>query len=366
MPSSASRFVQNLAMLLVASIIAIGVAEVVVRAVGLAAPSGVAFVSEEDFDRVPGLFQPNQIVTDRRNAALPFSVRINELGYRGASFPPSKPDDEFRVFFAGDSFTFGDFVEDSETLPAQLQQALSGCAPRVRVVNAGVGGSSIDTERHMIERGRAVAPDLVILNFYENDLADLAGHFWDELASNRLRRSRPPLSWVYGALRSSSLVSLALNTRSRWRARQREDAQGPAGVQPLASPSARDAYASNLDQLLQVVHERRVPFVFSTYPSHLSHAAGRRSPNLQWVEQEVQRHGIIPVSLLDALKGSGLPTQDLYLLPHDGHPRPGGYALAAKVLSDAVTHVPGTRLQCPAPQDATLGRQVAGAVATTR
>lgn len=366
MPRSVQRVVQNLAMLVIAVAVAVGAAEVAIRFAGLASPSGIAFVSAASFDRVPGLFEPNQVLTDGRNAALPFAVRINELGYRGASFPRSKPSGEFRILFAGDSFTFGDFVEDADTLPAQLERALSGCTPRVRVVNAGVGGSSIDTERHVIERGLTIEPDLVVLNFYENDLADLAGHFWDELASNRLRRSRPPLSWVYGTLRRSALVSLVLNTRSRWRARLREDAQVPAGVQPLASATAREAYASNFEQVLDLIGRSGVPFVFSTYPSHFAYAAGERSQNLRWVEDEARRRGLTPVSLLDALASSGASTEQLYLLPHDGHPRPRGYTIAAKALSDAVAHLPGTRLQCPTPQNATPGRQETGVPATTR
>jgi hypothetical protein len=42
------------------------------------------------------------------------------------------------------------------------------------------------------------------------------------------------------------------------------------------------------------------------------------------------------VGLLQPLRESGLPVEHLYLLPHDGHPTPRGYQIAAERLAAAL------------------------------
>jgi hypothetical protein len=54
------------------------------------------------------------------------------LGYRGANFPAEKRPGAFRILAVGDSFTYGDFVDDGETLPARLEEALRLDAARRR------------------------------------------------------------------------------------------------------------------------------------------------------------------------------------------------------------------------------------------
>ena len=84
----------------------------------LAPAGGLATVSQRDFDRLPGLYVPEQHIFDRRVPALPHRITIDSLGYRGADqFTRRKPPGEFRILMLGDSFTFGDFVNDEESLP---------------------------------------------------------------------------------------------------------------------------------------------------------------------------------------------------------------------------------------------------------
>ena len=58
----------------------------------------------------------------------------------------------------------------------------------MRVINAGLGGSTIPDQARLIERSVVLAPDLVVVVFSENDLTDLTGPtMWELLAENRRR-----------------------------------------------------------------------------------------------------------------------------------------------------------------------------------
>lgn len=91
-------------------------------------------------------------------------VSIDADGYRSngaAATPPGVP-----IVAAGDSFTFGDQVDDGETWPAYLQEALAR-----PVVNAGVFGYSIGQAvlraEEVLDR---VPADWLVLSFVPGDI----------------------------------------------------------------------------------------------------------------------------------------------------------------------------------------------------
>jgi lysophospholipase L1-like esterase len=66
----------------------------------------------------------------------------------------------------GDSFTYGEEVDDAETWPSQLQTLL-----RVRVVNGGVGSYGLDQIVLRTERlARTLRPQAIVVSFIADDL----------------------------------------------------------------------------------------------------------------------------------------------------------------------------------------------------
>ena len=120
--------------------LAIVAGEVALRALGLAPATGLATVTENQFNEIPGMFSPGQAFVSHKISALPHTITIDSLGFRvtrgGAQShgPPT-------ILYIGDSFTFGDFVGDAESLPALLELALNDGCEDLRVINAGVGGT---------------------------------------------------------------------------------------------------------------------------------------------------------------------------------------------------------------------------------
>ncbi len=315
-------------------VIALMLVEVVLRVFSLAPSVGISTVTEAEFRRVPGLFGPAQHVVDRRLPALPFEVSIDSLGYRGSDFPLQKPPEELRILAVGDSYTYGDFVANGQTLPAAIERRLSSrCERPVRVINAGVGGSTISTHLPMVERGWVTSPDVVVLTFSENDVDDLRNDMWAELAAHRKAKSRFPLSVAYPILRHLALWHFALEMRSRLRV-----ATSTLSPLAVARPDSTDAdvtplrarYARLLGELTEEIRSKGSRAVLLMFPSHWTVSGARSDEQLRWVRQLADEQSVPTVNILDAFRASGLPTNSLYLLPHDGHASPRGNEIAGE------------------------------------
>lgn len=318
--------------------------EVVLRVLRWGPAGSVHTVTSDDFERIPGIFAANQLLVDRSVPSLPHRVRINALGFRGDELPLAKPTGEGRILMVGDSFTYGYLVGDDETLPAQLQRLLTNrYGDRIRVINAGLGGSSVISAHHIALRGLAVHPDLVVLTFSENDVRDLAStEAWEDLARNRAAKSQFPLSWVYPIARDLALWDVALRFRARvalWgqeavlrRAGREPDAQTDTGEDP---DFLRARYTEEFNALRRDMATHEVPLLFVLFPSH--YRLGESDPErLLWAESVGRNAGVPVVNLLPHLTESGLSSHQLFLLPTDGHPSAAAYAIAATVLADRI------------------------------
>jgi hypothetical protein len=311
----------------------VAIVELSLRVFSLAPSLGISTASEAEFRRVPGLFGPGQRVVDRRIPILPFAVRIDSLGYRGADFPLEKRAGELRVLAIGDSYTYGDFVDDAETFPAELERRLSQrCSRPVTVINAGVGGSTITTHSRMAQRAWVTSPDIVMLTFSENDVVDLRNDMWKELAENRSAKSRFPLSIGYPLLRRMALWHFALDLRGRWRARAIAPdtiTRPPNSERASDIDSLRAEYRRLLHELSADVSAQGRPFMIVAFPSHWTVGGQRDDAQLKWMERIAAEVGVPVANLLQPFRDTGLPVDSLYLLPHDGHASPRGNELAA-------------------------------------
>jgi lysophospholipase L1-like esterase len=103
-------------------------------------------------------------------------VRINALGFRDSrDYSLAKKPGTFRILVLGDSVTFGHGALSDTTYPYLFEQRLKQWRPDIdwEVWNLGVPGYNTTQELKYLERvGPSYQPDLVIVGFYENDLAD--------------------------------------------------------------------------------------------------------------------------------------------------------------------------------------------------
>lgn len=332
------------AIVLISLIVALLAAELILRAFHLAPRSGLSTMSSAEFARLPGIFTPNESVLDEQIAALPFRIVIDSLGFRGSDIARQKPEGLVRILVVGDSHVFGDFVQNGETLPAQLQDSLSRRCRSTETVNAGLGGSTIVDQMQMLRRVLPLSPDLVVLVFSENDVTDLASQpsMWNALAANREAKSRFPLSLVYPVLKNTALWTLSLRAaaivRTRRTERRATGADGAAEHPDVHAARARlrERYAAELRAFRDTLAARSVPLVFVLFPSHFTYAASTAEgvEQLEWARAVGEQAGVRTLSLLAPLRVGNLPKNRIYLLPHDGHPTPLAYGIAAGFLAD--------------------------------
>jgi len=175
----------NLAIVLSASIVAIGGAEILLRHVS----------PQLTYSRVlplAGTFyapSPLNTFTLQRNyrgtqpsmetPGTSVAVRTNASGFRGEELVPGRTP----VLVIGDSYTFGVFVNDAETYPARLDRLIGESHKGYQVINAGYA-AGWETDQHYVwlkAQGLALRPEIVILGvFLGNDILNIAPEAWAE------------------------------------------------------------------------------------------------------------------------------------------------------------------------------------------
>lgn len=336
-------------------LVALVLAEVLVRLTGLASPPVAVSADEDRFAAAPGAFLPAPALVDRRNASLPHVVSINALGFRGADVSRSKGSGERRVLFIGDSFTWGDYVDDDSTLPAQFERIIGSACSGVRSLNFGLGGTTIDAQLAMLERGLTLAPDLVVLVFHDNDVRDLEKPtYWEQLGENRRRKSAFPASFFYRIVRRTALWSVLRRAVARAQTEEMPPASATGAVpvstgafhnDSLRVDSLRAAYHTGLRSFVARVALAGVPLVVTAFPSHLAFK-NVQATDYGWFASTVAADSLDFVDPLPPLMASGFGLSKLYLFPHDAHASARGYNVLASALSARVLASPGRARLC--------------------
>lgn len=146
-------------MALAALVLALGLGEVVVRALGVAPgyaaiPFGQYLVSGDP----ELLWEPR-----------PGAQSVNSLGLRGAE--PTAPSSRPSWLVLGDSVAWGLELADEETIPARLAVHLAQAGRDVEVHNAGVSGYNTLQEARRLELlAPRLAPEHVLVLFCVNDV----------------------------------------------------------------------------------------------------------------------------------------------------------------------------------------------------
>jgi len=327
-----------------AVLVALALSELLLRVFDLAPTQGIVTMSARQFERLPGIFAPDQVVRDRRIPQLAVVVTVDSFGYRGADFPRRKAPGEVRILTVGDSFVFGDYVADDSTFPAQLERRLRPHCPGVRVINAGLGGTTITEHAPMLERGLGLSLDYAILMFSENDVTDLLATppAWEQLAANRAAKSRFPLSVAYPVLRRTALFNLVL--RARARAAQVDHTDPTTAAAPDSEVTGlRAEYLRRFWAFRERVRSAGLPLTVVVYPSHHAVPDSSREAQLRWLARALADSAVDQVSALPALRATGRGPTELFLLPYDGHPSGRGYAVAADTVG---AHLVGRLAGC--------------------
>jgi GDSL-like Lipase/Acylhydrolase family len=174
---------------------ALFVAEVILRLAGIGAPQFYAYDAERGVRHRPGaegLYRGD-------GEAL---VRINSAGLRSPERPVAKPAGTLRIAVLGDSFAEAFGVPQEQTFWSVMERELASCdgvrGRPVEVINFGVSGYGTSAEWITLQReGWAFEPDVVLLTFFGGN----------DLRNNVPELEREPYR-LYHVLRDGALVTV--------------------------------------------------------------------------------------------------------------------------------------------------------------
>jgi lysophospholipase L1-like esterase len=166
--ATGSSLAARILVALASTLLALFLAEVVVRAAGIGPVFHV--VLHEVFE-----LSDNPVLGYELRAGAPDGdFFINDAGFRDRAFPREKPAHTYRIAVIGDSLTYGFACPQDVTYPKQLERLLNGYArpgaPRFEALNFGVTGYNVT---QIVERLRVLGlryePDLILYGYALND-----------------------------------------------------------------------------------------------------------------------------------------------------------------------------------------------------
>lgn len=273
------------------------------------------------------------------------TAHINADGFRGPAVPREKPPSTFRLLFLGDSFTFGEGVDDDQTFAALVTAGLNRRAGSLRYdgINAGVSGyNTRDEVVYLRERWLAYGPDLVVLTFYLNDAYD------DDRFAPLIMGRGAGLLGQDVAVPSQLLRWLVARVGGWWQARQvREIYISQFSGRALVEGQDWDASRHALKEAAELLRGRGIPLVLVLFPelwdltdSHPFAAV------YATVEQYARKLGIPVLNLFDTFRGQDART--LWVHAGDHHPNPRAHRMAADAIGRFLATVPALAAPEPA------------------
>jgi len=330
-----SRWIGKLMLAAGGAVVALLLAEVLVRLFGLAPQLAAIQVDQPHASYVSS---PNPIL---KYVPKPGSGEVNHDGFRGPTYARSKPEGTFRVVVVGDSIGFGycdegRTIEVDHTFARLLEDELNRRGvdgfDRVEVLNLSVPGYDTLQEIEFLEtKGLAYRPDAVVIAYCLNDLM---------LASRELFLFRKHEGWeayrsaadrVYrNAVYRSHLVRFVWQRAPGLVARLASKGEATAITPEPGLPRTREGFRRA--RTLADRHGFRAlvaifPFFrdFDRYPYLPLHAS---------VAGEARQHALEPIDLLPAFAAASSETTDLCAPCCDIHPNERGHAVAARVIAE--------------------------------
>jgi len=98
--------------------------------------------------------------------------KVNSYGIRNKEVPVEKGNDDLRIMALGDSFIWGDGLQNEELITYKLESFLTKKVNKqLSVINTGISGFNTKDEFNQLTRlYSAYKPDAVIQFFFTNDL----------------------------------------------------------------------------------------------------------------------------------------------------------------------------------------------------
>lgn len=334
------KLARRLAVLLVAVLVPLCIAEFVVRtwfSDGLASPQAQRDATLQMLERAEHGRLRFRGRSDARFTLAGIEYQHDAFGMRTPAFETPKPAGVVRLLCVGDSTTYGLGVPESDCWPRRLETALNANPPaaaRIEVVNAGVPAFNTDDALAWFENlVDHVQPDAVLLGWFANDLERLGFHLLDDgtLMPDPLPAPDALRPWL---LRSAVYRKVAVSVRQRI---ERD------GSYVLGKGENLTAAAAAIAAFARSTRERDLPFAIVEIPTlegggakplELSVADHPYREFSEWLETTAAKNGVPSLRLLDAVAGEPPPL--LWVSMQDHHPNAAACRRFAPAIAEFI------------------------------
>lgn len=245
------------------------------------------------------------------------TIRSNSQGFRQVR-ELGKEDVRPHVLVTGDSFTFGQGVEESERFTDRIETL----RPELRVDNVGMTGWGLDMMLLALETVvPRTQPDIVVIAIFYDDFRRVRARY------SGLGFSIPRFSVERGELVLEPYPRPTLLERLHLYQAYNRALRGP--YRPMAGPT-RTEWTIN-DLIVDRFGELGETFGFETVLLYLpSRRTGRVNENRrEWVRESAERRDFTFLDLTEPIHRDTAA----YFIPHDGHYTPAGHAVVAAALA---------------------------------
>jgi len=353
---------KNIILLLVTLAVMLGIAEFVLRVIGL------EDVKLRDLPRIGWVNVPENVWVEhhpvlgwyaqKNKAAILESahfpqviVHTNSSGFRGSrDYSLRKPADVIRIAALGDSFVFGFGVRDEDAFPALLESS----ERRREVMNLGVPGYGIDQIcLSYREIAKNYQPDIVLVGIFPDDFWRATRAFADSghakpyfsvgnFGQLTLRNVPvpPPFTLSRGQFPpviEQNKVQKLLNKSVLYRLARKPFMRLLRNMR-LIDPDTSEEWILGrtiLSELIQDIRKDQSLPVLVLIPPKEWAQSGRKTSLEKSILRFVEREGVDLINLhpvfVDAVARDGLET---YYIKNDWHWTPKGHAFAARAIED--------------------------------
>ncbi|UCC30762.1 MAG: SGNH/GDSL hydrolase family protein [Phycisphaerales bacterium] len=317
--------------------------EGIIRVVGAAPPLPEQY---RDFIRDPYLpYVPKPDIVRRgwsRSKEYRFEYRHNSQGLRDEEHSIEKPHNVFRILALGDSFTWGVGADYEDTYLVRLEQLLNKRGAghkRVEIIKAGVPRHFPEIERLQLEHyGIKYAPDLVLVAFVSNDIADTVRGLdalrptskEGYLISKRSERIGALGTWLYIHWHTARIALGAYLSGTE------QPEKKPASLNDITSEQRKAAWAKveeEYDRMYAIAHGSGAGFVVAHLPR-----AGLEEGPAKHLARIIERKPYEFIDVLPDMRASRMKAAKPLYWPKDRHCTPEGYAVIANTLYRELTH----------------------------
>jgi len=273
-----------------------------------------------------------RVVGDPKAPQSVWRDRINERHLRGDVVDISKlPAGTKRALFIGDSYTYGDAINEEHCFVRRLERLLSADGIPVACINAGVPGYNSEQEYEFLrEIFDTYKPDLVVVSYVCNDAEPLMHvprppeYQYRYCASVLFEESKVIWNWLgWLAVRDRPLIEGRTPFVT-------EEPKKYYAHYALGAMGWRESRAA-LHAMSRLCNEKKVAFLVPVLPDFTSHFDARY-PRF-FVHDAVARWGKeLDFEVLDLLPAVWGRDNSPLCVQGDGHPNSDGHEIMARAL----------------------------------